>query len=372
MKKKMTSINVLVLVVILLTGCNFSTDGATPTVEVTIEQVTASQEATATSVLSSQTQSPLPQPTEIVNISTPSATATPLPSPMPSSTSTPGPWEYTIQDGDSLGYIIQQSPFNYRTYDVMGEIVRLNDNVPSADRLPAVGSVILIPRQTATPIPLGVEETAAMAEVRDEHPEIRGLPSNTQFGCHIVASGETIVGIVEQYATTLEILSQLNGDIDFGGCNFENPGGGPNCNPLISEGQCVQIPLPTPTPTPSPTPSGNETATFTPTYPVPNTTFPPEGGIVPPAMITLQWVSVGVLEPDQYYLVQVMDITAGTQPWANVTSNTSMQLPDTLIPADGQAHIIEWSVMIASQNEQGLFEPIGGTGNTRTFQWQSR
>ena len=357
---------------ILVTGCNFNSDNATLTPDAIIEQpidplpeVTMTPEATLSSTPSLE---PVPTEPAIIEIYTPSPTPTLFPTDTLIPSQTPGHWEYVIQSGDQLGAIIQQPPFNYQNWDVLQEIIRINDNIVNADSLPPPGSTILIPRPTSLPVASGAEATAVLAEQAN----LGQYPPNTEFGCHTVQEGETLISIIEQYPVTLEIISQLNREIDFRGCDFEEPGGGPNCKPLITVGQCINVPFPTPTPTLTSTPSGNETPTPTPTFAIPSMIFPPENSIVPPGIITLHWVSVGILQPEEYYLVQVVDVTAGTQPWAEKTKSTSISLPDTLIPVDGQTHMVEWSVFVAKPNEQGLFAPVGGIGATRMFQWQSR
>jgi hypothetical protein len=360
-----------VILSLVLVGCNFDTEEATPTVEnLTEEPVVLLPENTLTP---SPTPSPSPSPTavEAVALVTPSPTPSPEPSLTPLPSATFGPWEYEIKAGDTLGFIIRQPPFNYRDTSVINEIVRINPNIPNADSLPGAGSLILIPRPTSTAIPQGVEQTAIVAATQGIDPNV-GLPVNTNVDCHPVEANETIISIASRYNTTLEIMSRLNRDLDFGLCNFDLPSGGPNCNVFLSIDQCVNVPLPTPTPTLSPTPSGSETPTRTPTYAAPRMVFPPDGSNVPPVAITLQWVSVGVLGTDQYYLVEVIDQTAGTDPWREITRSTSVQLPETLIPSDGQPHQIVWTVRVAERNEQGLFAAVGGTGISRAFQWQSR
>lgn len=359
----------ILLLISVLTGCNFDTQSSTPTPEVipVSPMPTMPQNTPQAGVPTPDLSSP-----EVAQVAV--YTASPTPSPMPTMTplptETPGHWEYVVQPGDSLGYIIQLEPFNYDNYDVLREIVRINDNMNSPDDLPAPGNIILIPRPTATPT---LDNTSAGIATETRRIDTRTLPENTVFGCHQVKAGETLISIVEQYGgLTLELLSQLNRDIDFRGCDFESPGGGPNCNPLIREGQCINVPFPTPTPTLSPTPSGEETLTPTPTLAAPMLLYPPQDSIAPPGIITLQWVSAGILQPEEYYLVQVTDVTGNTPPWNNVTRGTSIRLPDTLIPTDGETHTIQWIVFVVKANEQGLFIPVGGIGTPKTFQWQSR
>lgn len=359
---------VAIAVVSALTGCNFAPmpqGDASPTVEqITLTVPVAEEQATLT---------PTPDATDtpIVELSTP--TAPPPPTETVPPTDTPGPYEHTIQQGETLGYIIQL--YGYRDFGVINEVVQLNANIPNADTLPGAGSVILIPRQTATPTPDAASQTltppapfgsAGIAPTNES-----GLNVDTTIVQYSVLEGDTIVGIAADWATTLEVLARLNPDIGFFGCNFEIPSGGPNCNPSLRIGQIVNVPAPTPTPTLSPTPSGNETPTPTPTYAPPVVISPPVGAVVPAGVFQLEWVSAGILMPDEVYLIQIEDTTAETT-FAAVTRDTSLLLPDQLIPTDGQPHLMRWTVSVARQNEQGRYVVISGPPAVRTFQWQSR
>jgi hypothetical protein len=352
-----------------LTACNFTAKpegGFTPTVEAIITPT-----ATTVTVEVPPTLTPT-QPvisTQVVQIASPVPTETPAPpTESPTPTETPGPYIHIIKEGETLGAIIQF--YDYRDFAVIDEIVRLN-NLASADFLPGAGSELIIPRQTATLTPEGVELTATADATRNT--TTQGgvvIPGTTQITCHTVEEGETVVGIAEQYNTTLEVLSQLNPNLYWFGCNFSNYSGGPDCNPNIQVSQCINVPAPTPTPTLSPTPSGNETATPTPTYVPPISVYPPEGAVAPAGVFTLHWVSVGVLAENEHYLVKVID-TVNNETYLQVTKDTSMQLPASMIPEDGQAHIITWEVQVATQNENGDYRPITDS-DRHSFQWQSR
>jgi hypothetical protein len=275
---------------------------------------------------------------------------------------------HTIAENDTLITIIQT--YGYTDTGVLDEIVRMNDNIPNADTLPGAGATILIPRQTATP----TRDSYSLTEIAqvDTPPTISvTLAVPTVIIRHIVGEGETVVGISQTYRITLEQFFQLNPDIPPFGCDFSNPSGGPDCKPQLQVGQAVNVPAPTPTPTLSPTPSGSETPTPTPTYPAPMVISPPEGGIALPAPVRLDWVSVGVLQSNEFYLVQVRDTATGAE-YAHVTKNTSVVLPESMIPNDGQPHIMEWTVRIAYPNNEGIYQPIGGAPEIKTFRWQSR
>jgi hypothetical protein len=347
----------------LLAGCNFA-PGPQGEVSPSVEAISSPSPApTEPSVTPSVTPSAQPE------VATSTPTPTPLPPTItPTPSDTPGPYEHTIQENETLGYIIQL--YGYTDFSVIAEVVAINENIPDADTLPGAGAVILIPRQTATAT-LQASELTQVAQAGTPTAISVTLPVQTAIIQHIVVEGETIVGIAQQYATTLELLSQLNPEIPFFGCDFSIASGGPDCNPPLQVGQAVNVPAPTPTPTLSPTPSGSETPTATPTYRAPTVISPPQGGNAPPIPVRLDWVSVGVLQANEFYLIQVRDMTSGAD-YIQVTKNTSLMLPDNMIPSDGQPHAMEWTVRVAYPNEQGVYQPIGGTPPTNRFQWQSR
>jgi hypothetical protein len=269
-----------------------------------------------------------------------------------------------VQAGDTLLFIIQQPPFNYRDTGVLPDLLALNPNITSIDRLPPPGSVILIPRPTPTNTPEGFQLTQAV------------LPAVTPAGdtpvtLYTVAEGQTIIGIAASNGTTLTVLATLNPSLSFIGCDFSNPIGGPGCSVPLVVGQQVNVPAPTPSPTVSPTFSGSETPTPTPTYAPPQPVFPPEGANASARTFLLQWLSAGILLPDETYIIQVEDLTAG-KAHTGVSRSNSYMLPESLVPADGQAHQMRWKVSVGVPNPDGTLRVISGPGAWQTFTWQSR
>ncbi len=315
-------------------------------------------------------------PTEpAIVVESPSPSGTPAPPTLTFTASpTPGPYEYTIQSGDTLGYIIQQ--FDYSDLSVgpgsiISEIVQLN-SLSSADLLPPPGTIILIPRQTATPTPQNEATALTFDATNTASAPNTTLSSNALLTQYIVQEGDTLVRISQDYETTLRMLALLNPDLDIFSCNLEIPSGGPDCNVPLRVGQAINVPAPTPTPTLSPTPSGNETATPRPTFTAPMLISPPNGANAPAGVFSLQWGSVGVLAKDEFYLVQVIDVASSVSIFQQVTKDTAIQLPDGLIPTDGQARTYLWEVWVAKPNAQGVYERIGSPPEQRTFVWQSR
>ena len=302
--------------------------------------------------------SPLPSQTP------PPASATPSPLP------TLGPFEHVIQAGDTLGYIIQQ--YGFRSIDnyVMDRIVALNVNVPNANSLPGPGSVVLIPRPTATPLPVGIEMTAtADAELGTTTRGGITLPAGAELICHEVRGGETIIDITARYGITVEFIAKLNRGIDFSGCDLALPGGGGDCNIIITEGQCVTVPGPTPFPTHTPTPSGNETPTPTPSPRSPQVIAPIDGARFPAAPPpTLYWLGAPLL-PEEAYLVVMYD-AVDTRELSRLTRASALSLPLEFAPAPGEARTITWSVRIVRRTEQGTYVFVSEFAPTRSLWWE--
>lgn len=320
--------------------------------------------------LSTLTSTPSPSPTlaqtPSPELATPLPTATDMPpTASPEPTATPGPVEYVIQPGDTLLFIIQRPPFNYRDLSVIPEIIRLNSTIPNADRLPPPGTTILIPLPTPTATPDNAVMTGtAQASI----PQVN-LPVPAEIIPHQVREGETILGIAEQYRTTLRVLDTLNPDLIFLNCNFSIPSGGESCSVIIGVGTAVYVPAPTPTPTLSPTPSGLETATPTPTFAAPRVSFPPQDAVIrgnTPFLV--QWVSAGVLPPAQVYLVQFENLTTGVV-FNDVTRANSYRVPTLLAPASATPEQYRWRVSVAQQNPDGIYDFAGAQGVWRTFTW---
>lgn len=363
----MRVISILVCAILMVSACGSPTQPIvpTPTVEPTLEATPTQRPPTLTTA-----------PTDVaIVVESPTSSATSAPPTLTLTASpTPGPYEYTIQQGDTLGYIVQQ--FNYTDFSttpgsIISQVVQLN-GLLSADLLPAPGTIILIPRQTATPTPQNEATALTVDATNTASAPNTTLSSDTLLTQYIVQEGDTLVSIGQDYETTLRMLALLNPDLDIFSCDLEIPSGGPNCNVPLQVGQAINVPAPTPTPTLSPTPSGNETATPHPTFTAPMLISPPNSANAPAGVFSLQWGSVGVLGKDEFYLVQVIDISTSTSVFQQVTKNTSIQLPDSLIPTDGQPRTYVWEVWVARANTQGIYERIGSTPEQRTFTWQSR
>jgi LysM repeat protein len=353
----------------LFSGCGGPSAGITPTVEALIPSETAAPTITLTA-------SPTATAAEVVEVPTNTLTPTAAPpteTPLP--TATLGPYEHTVAEGDSLITIVQQYGYtDLRTEpgSIIDQIVQINDNILSADILPPPGSLILIPRQTPTPTPENPATLVSMNATNTASAPNVVISANAGTFDYTVQENDTIIQVAAENNLTLEQIWVLNPDLNFFGCNFEIPSGGPDCIVSLRVGQVIKLPAPTPTPTLSPTPSGNETLTPTPTRSAPMLVYPPDGAVAQPGVFSLRWVSVGILEPQEFYLVEVTDHTLGVVVFRAVTKDTSATLPDSIIPNDGQTHDFTWKVWIATPNAEGVYLASGGTSMEWRFQWLSR
>mgnify|MGYP001552258894 CR=1 FL=1 len=379
MNRYLVMLLALLGIMLIMSSCNINNPSFVPTPTVLSEVTfTPSTEPTATQTLTpqqpTQTSTPVPLPSDLPQVATATPTNSPAPPTLPPPpTDIPGPFEYVIQDSDTLMYIIQlpQHGYGYEL-DVAQEVVDLNENMTSIDFLPPAGSTILIPRPTSTATAIGAEATAdTLADIGVDTTSGAPLAQGSTVGCYEVQEDDSLVSVASEYNTTLEIISQLNPELSWFGCDFTLPSGGLSCNPTIQIGQCINVPQPTPMPTSTSTPSGNETATPTPTYPAPRMVYPSNNSIVPAGQFDLQWVAVSGLQDSDEYLVEITDTTTG-QKTLQVTSATAFTMPETFVPTDGQPHLIEWRVSVTRKNEQGVYGYVGGQGGWLRFQWMSQ
>ncbi len=364
----------LPLLAALLAACNINT-APRPIVSPTTERQappTVPPSATAT-VPATATAPPTPlsaSPTAQATTAAPTATLAPPTSP---ATATAPYFEYVVQEGETLLYIIQlpQHGYGYEP-DVAATAVALTDGLRSADAV-RVGQTIRIPRPTLTPTAVGAAATQALlATIGADDSSGAILPQGSAIGCHEVVANDTMVSIAVQNSTTLEILSTLNRDVNWFGCNFTEPSGGENCNPLLDIGQCVRVPLPPPTATEFPTPTGNETATPLPTKSAPRLLYPAAGASVPPGSLTLQWLSLSGMQPAEVYLIELIELMdqSDNQQYRWVTSATAFTVPAELAPPRGQTRALQWRVSVAQETAPTGYAYAGALGAWHSFQWR--
>ena len=317
----------------------------------------------------------------------PTLTPAPPPTNTPPPTDTPGPCEQVVQAGDTL--ISLASRCGHRHLDVIDAIVDLN-GLRSPDNL-QVGQVIMIPWPTPTPgaspeaatddlggdtsgLPAAGGENSASEAVVLAPPDV--IPSPTlQPGVmwYTVQQGDTILSIAIAFNANVEILSQLNPEVTFSQCDFGMDSGGGNCIVNLYEGQRIRVPAPTPTPTLSPTPSGSETPTPTPTptFNAPALLSPGDRALFRgDEIVTLRWVSTGILGPGEVYQLTVTDTTTGAV-HTETTTDTFFIIPSEWQPDDGQRHTFSWQVAVGPADGRGGLASITFSTDAWLFYWDS-
>lgn len=287
---------------------------------------------------------------------TASLTPTAIETPTPAATATLEPYQYTVQTGETLYYIIQL--FGYTDVTVVDEILHLN-GLPNADAIYA-GQVLLIPRQTPTPGPSatptveGLVPTGPTQDYTNCGVENRCISPDGQFWVHIVQPGDTISAIAFAYTSRVDAVRSANGLCE-------------DCP--IYPGQQILVPiLVTLTPTLTPTGGSNSTATPTPTLSPPSLLAPSNEATIPRGTTpVLQWAAVHPLAAGQYYLVIVTN--SGTGEESRFTTRTNAyRLPASLQPGLGQAVRYEWWVGVVS-GADAASPLISGMGTVWVFTW---
>jgi len=273
---------------------------------------------------------------------TETATSEPTPTNTPVYTPTPlPPLDHIVDVGDSLLAIAVR-------YDVsIQSILQLNPGMNSESFL-TVGQHLNIPQPTPTPSP---EPTSTL-------PPAAATIAACETIIYTVEANDTLGAIAANYNVNLRGIMEFN-DM---------------ASETVYLGQILTIPLcernPTPGPTPTPTPP--------PPYPAPNLLLPQDGSPFSLAQetITLQWASVGELRENEYYRINVEDITegTGTRIIIDYVKDTKYIVPTSIRPNESVPHIMRWWVEVARQT--GLTaggEPSYASGGAasikRVFTW---
>jgi LysM repeat protein len=250
-------------------------------------------------------------------------TATPRASATPTGTPTPvPPLEYAVKNGDTPGRIAL-------LYDVSLQAL-MAFNGKAEDDVIVVGEVLKIP--PPTPQPTGTAEPAPGAPT----------PATANEVVYTVTAGDTLSGIAQKFGVPMSRIQDRN--------NLQNI-------QSLQVGDQLVIPV-APTPTFTPGPGASSAAATTPT---PIVQYAPVKLLTPldreifigdSKPILLQWLSSGILQPGELYVVEVERPGAKTTSFR--TRATSYHLSTDQYPAAGDANrLFKWRVMIARQAGTG-------------------
>jgi hypothetical protein len=296
-------------------------------------------------------------------------TSTALVSPVPVvqaivPTNAPTPICVTARAGDTLYDMIFRVP--YANLTMLDAIRAANGLCPTCNNI-EIGKSYCFPRPTPTATAPGYELTLTARAT-----SIAGLPTRVMSIAKykITARDNGMIALQFNTGASMRDLCELNEDkLNCQGCNVDAPIGQQGCRVAIPPpGSEINIPGPAPTVTITPTLTGLETTTPTPVFSLPRPVSPVDkGSVAGPALLT--WLPVGILQPDEFYLLTWQDMTAGTPPLQDRTQATSYHIPREFTPADGQPHEIHWLVGVAREGADGNFVLISPMSPIYTFTW---
>ncbi|GEM_PF-500226 len=256
----------------------------------------------------------------VLPTATPRATATQTgtPTPVP-------PLEYTVKNGDTPGRVAL-------LYDVSLQAL-MTFNGKAEDDLIVVGEVLKIPPPTAQP---------SNTETPAPETPTPGTPNEVVY---IVQPGDTLSGIAEKFKTTVEAIQRRNNITDIS---------------KLMPGQQLNISTnATLTPSASSAAAATSGSDSTPT---PIVQYAPVKLLTPldreifisnTSPILLQWLSSGLLQANELYLVEV-ERASDIKPISFRTRATSYHLLTDQFPPPGEAdRTFKWRVMIIRQAGTG-------------------
>lgn len=294
---------------LLLQQRGFTRVSVTPTIEVVLNDPAGLAGAVITET------DPFP-PTETATLAPPTSTPAPTPTPLP-------PTEYTVKAGDTCGGIAQ-------SYGVALEALTALNQLDSVNCLIRVGDKLIIPVATPTP---GPAETLAPGVTASLAPADAAGPTSTPPSqiVYVVKGGDNCGEIAQKFNITVDFLIQQN--------NLDT-----NC--FIQINQVLTITFATATPVLTPTPFVLQTPTPRVGYGAPIVASPQDSAQISQTQetVTLQWLTVGLLKPDEWYVVQVQPSSAITVPLFQ-TKATSLKLTQDIL-GDQNERAITWWVQV--------------------------
>lgn len=111
-------------------------------------------------------------------------------------------------------------------------------------------------------------------------------------------------------------------------------------------------------------------------YIEPRLTGPPDGAVLSRAeVVLLRWLSVDILAPNEWYVLQIISADGNARPIPAVwTKATSYRLPLEWAPEEGTSATYDWQVSVirvtAGANQLPELEATSPPSQPRTFTWQ--
>ncbi len=267
---------------------------------------------------------------------TPTMTRPPTTTPTPTSTATHTPTPTATPTATPVIHVVQRGETLYGIARYYGVSV---DELSQANHLSTMsyvqpGDELVIPVQGDAP------------------------PAPRDYIIHLVRAGERLSDIAERYNISEARIREAN-DMKTG----EQPTPGTN----------LTIPL-NPTPTPTLTPTPTSTPTPGPRYRSPDLVYPAQDARFTGAdqAIILQWASIGLLNADEWYMLEVRYLGQPPIEETIYTRVTSWRVPAEWHP-DKQAseRHFEWHVDVVRRDApDGPATRLSPAGEKRQFEWR--
>lgn len=302
--------------------------------------------ASPTSSLPIATVASTPVPTTAAGLTGPS----PTPTVTPTVTPTPTPHLYTVVRGDTVERIAAE--FDISVEDLMiangltSDLIRVDQTlvIPPG---PLERGTDGRPLPTATPTPVSA---IYMVQVR---------------------TNDTLETIAQRLGTSVEAIIRSNDWVE-------------NADTIIRPGDRLVVPvgtvLPTLTPVTEVPPTATPVPTFTPTpgprWTAPNLLGPQDSVSFEGEDVLLQWLSVGLLDPDEVYVVRVVPDGRRRQVLTAAVVGTSFRVPmDWLAQQARLGNRFRWTVQVARKvpNEarpEGVLQATSSLSEARSFVWE--
>lgn len=285
--------------------------------------------------------SALGQVTSSTQVPTPIVTITPVriirtPTAVP-------PTEYVVQPNDTCGGIAEKYRIPLSTF--------LQFNALTNDCVIAAGARLRIPAPTATP---GPSPTPEIIEV------FGSLPTRPAQIVYEVKEGDVCGKIAGDNGIPVSQLIQQN-RLDV------------TCT--IKPGQKLTIVFATATPFVTAAPIVARTPTPVGMYGSPQLLAPVHNSIITTtqAAITLEWLTVGLLRPDEWYVVQVQPSNAITVPIFE-TKASSIKLTEALLNNQPERQFTWWvqvkRLKEVKANGERVYEEISPPSDVKQFVWR--
>ena len=205
---------------------------------------------------------------------------------------------------------------------------------------------------------------------RPENGEDGSIAVASQFE-YTVEAGDTIVSIASRFGSTVAEIQRANSLTD---------------NSVIRPGQVLAVPVQqvpsevlassaeaTPTPASEARPFVTPSETI---YIEPRLIGPPDNAVLSrEEAALLRWISVDVLDPNEWYVLLVYPVSGSAQTLPSIwTKATSYRLDAELAPAEGEAAEYAWQVSVVrvkpGVNSQFALEAASPPSELRSFTWR--